>query len=476
LLLPLTSFPLLARLIQTDTVAAPSAALAGLLLVFWLIPYLLRGGRIPSLVIPFLAFLSVALVASARAHFLDMPPFKGRSVLGEELDAFLTLAAGAALYIVAASFPRRPAQLKALLRLINWSGMVVVAWSLLQALFVLCCGGDYPDWMVQAQSFVSLRRLFDNRVTGLAYEPSWLAHQLNMVYLPFWLGAVVARNSAHPRKFFGVSVESLLLVGGAAVLFLSFSRVGWLSFFLVLAVLLGRWAIGLIRRFQAGVASRVPPAWSGFARSAALIGLPLLLLALFLGVGILLIQVGSLLDPRLGNMYDRITEPDNFYALVSRLAIAERVIFWETGWRIFGEYPFLGVGLGNAGFFFPEHIPDFGWRLTEVNDIFFRRSFLPNTKNLWVRLLAETGLAGFAVMSSWLLLLWRTARQAVASRLPFIRTYAWAGLFALLALLVEGFSVDSFALPYIWIALGFLTAALWFYVREEPAATHQQEE
>jgi hypothetical protein len=32
------------------------------------------------------------------------------------------------------------------------------------------------------------------------------------------------------------------------------------------------------------------------------------------------------------------------------------------------------------------------------------------------------------------------------------------GVFVILSFLAEGFSVDSFALPYLWFALGLLTA------------------
>ena len=42
--------------------------------------------------------------------------------------------------------------------------------------------------------------------------------------------------------------------------------------------------------------------------------------------------------------------------------------------------------------------------------------------------------------------------------------YAWkvlglAGSFMLVGLLVEGFSIDTFALPYYWVTLGLVTAA-----------------
>jgi O-antigen ligase len=85
----------------------------------------------------------------------------------------------------------------------------------------------------------------------------------------------------------------------------------------------------------------------------------------------------------------------------------------------------------------------------------------PNPKNLWIRLLAETGLPGallfavflFIVLAGGLALARRTDR--------FARFLGAAGVMSWLAILVEGFSLDSFALPTMWIALGLTIAGCW---------------
>jgi hypothetical protein len=41
-----------------------------------------------------------------------------------------------------------------------------------------------------------------------------------------------------------------------------------------------------------------------------------------------------------------------------------------------------------------------------------------------------------------------------------MRTIGWMGIIMLIAFTIEGFSVDSFALPYYWFTLG-LVAATW---------------
>jgi hypothetical protein len=35
----------------------------------------------------------------------------------------------------------------------------------------------------------------------------------------------------------------------------------------------------------------------------------------------------------------------------------------------------------------------------------------------------------------------------------------WSGLFVLVAYIIEGFSTDTFALPYLWVSLGIVSAA-----------------
>ena len=45
------------------------------------------------------------------------------------------------------------------------------------------------------------------------------------------------------------------------------------------------------------------------------------------------------------------------------------------------------------------------------------------------------------------------------SKNPLFRTIGWSGLFVLVAFIIEGFSTDTFALPYLWVSLGIVSAA-----------------
>ena len=72
------------------------------------------------------------------------------------------------------------------IRLINLSGILILAWSTAQAASWILFS-RYPEWMKSIHELYSVGPLYRQRVSGFALEPSWFAHQLNMIYLPLWL-------------------------------------------------------------------------------------------------------------------------------------------------------------------------------------------------------------------------------------------------------------------------------------------------
>src|SRR5664280_574046 len=125
ILLPITSLPLFSLLAGGSTVAP--AAILPLLWVafFWFIPYLFKKGVVPRESLPFIFFIFIAIVSSAAAFFLNIPPFKDVSVSHEEIRSFLTLSVGAAFYLITASwFSRDQSRLAFVLKWINISGII----------------------------------------------------------------------------------------------------------------------------------------------------------------------------------------------------------------------------------------------------------------------------------------------------------------------------------------------------------------
>jgi len=461
LLLPVTSLPLLAKRIGGIIVAPPSSFLFLLLALIWLIPYIWRGGKLPQESWPLLVFVAIVAISWGWSLLGDVPPFRNSNPLKEGIQAIATLALGLASFFVPAAWLLGDRQrLRRSLQIITLGGLILIIWSLVQAWFVLYHDSEFPFRLIQFQRLFSSRGndpLIAGRATGFAYEPSWLAHQLNMIYLPLWLAATIRGYSAFP-KLWRVSLENILLPAGVFVLFISFSRIGWLAMLLVIIVVTIwiSWRVGqaLIRRFLPVAQSKT---WLRVVFSMIL---TIVMLAIYIWGMWQLVQIGARYEPRLERILNRnILEADNIYIVFNNLEFAERVIYWATGMRTFSEHWLLGVGIGNSGFYFPLNMPRFGWWLTEMTDLLNRFSFQPNIKNIWVRLLAETGIAGFAVFISWYVLLFRAAWVSWRSDTKLVQAVGLMGIFTMIAFLADGFSIDSFALPYLWLAAGLILAA-----------------
>lgn len=140
-----------------------------------------------------------------------------------------------------------------------------------------------------------------------------------------------------------------------------------------------------------------------------------------------------------------------------------------AAYHVFQIYPMLGAGFGIPGYYFRMTAPNFGTRLPEINKVVLTQNFIPNAKNLWVRLLSETGIVGFALFVSWVLIHWRNADELdKISNQGLLKAMGLVGKLIVLAMIIEGFSLDTFGLPYYWIALG-LIAASWL-VRDQESA------
>ena len=114
--IPVTSFPPLVALVG-GTPVAPLALvpLAGLMAI-WLVPALLRGRKLPALVMPLLVFVGVALLAAAVALGQRILPLHGASVLGREARALLTLGIAVGFYLCAALLPAEQRRIRPALR------------------------------------------------------------------------------------------------------------------------------------------------------------------------------------------------------------------------------------------------------------------------------------------------------------------------------------------------------------------------
>lgn len=478
--LPFTSFPLLVNL--TGAIVAPLAAIpVFFLILIWFIPYVLKRGFIPRESLPLILFILVALLASALAFFLDIPGFKGRTLPGQELRAMVTFVIGLAFYFSFSAWPQNTSRLQKTCQWLTISGIITVIWTLFQAYFIFVQADQYADWMIKIQEWVVFTSPYfatpGSRVTGFTYEASWFAHLMVMLYIPLWLSATYQRTSAFKFRFLRLSMENILLVLGVGLFFLTSPRIGLISFFLIGVFIFIKINLGILRRLVAYVASR---RWFQKSRVQASLRLSItlltsgLMLAIYTATLAAVIYIASKRDWRMELLVSKpptwleikaflTLQESVLLSLAHRLAFMERMVYWFTGWHVFNDHPWFGVGLGNAGFFALDQTPAIGWASFEIRALLFRLTHLPNIKSLWVRLFAETGLVGFSVFATWLVTLFRSAHLTLRSKQPTLQMVALAGQLSLVALIGEGFSIDSFAMPYYWITAGLIAAAGWAY-------------
>ncbi|HAF62761.1 MAG TPA: hypothetical protein DCK95_10620 [Anaerolineaceae bacterium] len=456
--LPLTSVQLLARLFGSDAVASPAILVVFFMVVIWLFPYLLQGGKLVGSSIPLFLFGMVAVIATLLSYFQVIPAYKGIDNINSTVEAVITLVIGVCFYLVSSSYMKDEKQAKLTLKIINWSGLFMLLWAGMQA--VAWQGfGRYPQWMFDLQGFVSKRVLYRQRVTGLALEPSWFAHQLNMVYLPIWLSATIKGFTAHNKKLGFLTLENFLLMAGIGALLLTLSRVGLLAFILMFTFFLIKLHTYLVEKTLAHLSRKQEEEISGERKKRLKVIVSVLFIIAYMILLVLGLWIFSKVDPRMENLFSFSFGNDNpLLSYFNELSFGERVVYWLAGWNTFTEHPILGVGLGNAGYYFPKAITPYGWNLIEVRQLVYRSSNLMNVKSLWVRLLAETGMVGFSFFCGWLYSMVVKFGKKANSQKKLVSVYATAGIFMLCALIAEGFSIDSFAMPYLWVGLGLASA------------------
>lgn len=461
LFLPVTSMPLIIRFVKSDSVAAPSAFLLLAFILLWFPHFVRQGGKLPAVMTPFLGFLAFTLFATILSNYFLIPGQRDHRPIFSQFSALLTLAIGASFYFAFSLWTVKHDRLALTIRLINWAGLVTLVWATAQALAWYVNFG-YPQWMRDFHEVFSAGPLNRQRVLGFALEPSWLAHELNMLFLPLWLATSLKGISWHKFRIFGLTFENLLLTGGVSILLLTLSRIGLLAFLASLAFLLLRttqWASqkisekALKRRTKSEKEINRRRKWLTIG---VFLGFGLVYLGVVLGAGWVLSQ----LDIRTAKLFQfDFGQEDLILRYAKQINIAARLVYWQAGWNIFAEYPWLGVGLGNAGFYLPTHLSNYAMGLMEVRQLLYRSDVLLNIKCLWVRILAETGVIGFSLFLSWFYSLWQMGRSIEKNLKKDLSVIGLACLFACIALIVEGFSIDTFALPYIWIIFGLATAA-----------------
>jgi hypothetical protein len=449
--LPITSFryfPLLGDSTYVRPLALYPIALLLPLLIFQLLQKKAAFPRADALT-PLLAFVLIALAATGFGLLLDPLPMRGYQYLGRVLRAWVTVMIGLSFFLAAVWMNRSEEDLRFSIRWLLAGFVMNLLWSGVQAL------AFYTSWLEKVtvthwQLAFSMRELVKtNRVSGMAYEPAWLAGQIATVYLPWLFAALLTRLWVTRFKWLEV-----ILLGFAVVLLLAtFSRGGLLTAVgasLLTLLLVGR--------------EELRAAWHWFASGfhgggnwLLRLGVVLVFLVALVAAGLFLSQKGYI--TRLFN-----TRADSVEDFIIENSAGARAAYNFAALGTYAESPVLGVGLGASGFYLYDHLPD--WALTTVPEIARqlspRNRLYPNPKSMYIRLLAETGLIGFFVFIAFLFSVLGEALQALQSKTSVRRYLGIAGLFSWFAIALYNGTQDSFATPNIWINFGILVGMTAF--------------
>lgn len=452
LCLPVTSFRWFPGLGET-TYVRPLAFFPLALFLLVLLVGLARkqiSTSLPGSMVVLLAF-GLALAAATVFGALEAPlSLRGQTYWGRALRAWATLAIGLTFFVCAAWMNRDEDDLRFSVRWLLAGFGLDILWSAVQAIAFYTPLLDKVT-VTHWQLAFSMRELVKtNRVSGLAYEPAWLAGQIATVYLP-WLFASLLTGT-HLTRFRWL--EAFLLATSGLLLLATYSRGGLvtalgaagLTFLLAGGQVMRdgwRWFLGGFRRPGGDIRAWVTGA-------GLRLGLTALAALTLLGAGVILGQKGY--TSRLWN-----TQAENLTDFVIENSAGARAAYTWGALGAYRQSPWLGVGLGASGFYIYQNLPD--WALTTVPEIARQLSpanrLYPNPKNLYVRILAESGLLGLSLFAAfWLGLL--------GDVLGFLRKDGWlrflgiAGLCSWLAVSFYNITQDSFATPNMWLNLGIL--------------------
>lgn len=457
--IPVTSFRFI-PFIGGDSQVRPLSFIPAVLILFVLVIQCFQQRRFllwsPSF-LPLFAFAIVALISSAVGLFLFQPGLYSYTYSNRLLRAWITFGVGLVFFIVPMSMNQNEQDLKFTFKWLYIGLMGHVIWALVQlfSFYVLVTIfeeqplGNLVDLI---QKTVMMAGVSPNRrISGLALEPSWLAAQVMTIYLPWAFASVLKGYHWDKRRW----IAPLGLAACTGLILFSFSRSGILS--AAVAALLTflftgwewmrqvrEWFLKPFHRDNSIVTRRV-------VNIGLRIGLVVIILTGLFGGSFVLSRNKYFAQIWQSDKRDLTSYFVDIYA-GPRLAVA-----W-AGWTIFEQHPWTGVGFGATGLYLIQALPDWShFNITETSLLLSpENQTYPNSKDLYIRLLAETGIVGFWLfISFYLLILGKvfTLLKSCRKELVFVGTASLLAWFAIVAL---GFTQDSLAMLNIWMPLGIL--------------------
>jgi len=284
------------------------------------------------------------------------------------------------------------------------------------------------------QIFHSSGQLEHNKAYGLSPEGSYLADTIAVLYLPICFSSITTNHSAfHKIPFIG-RIEVFLFVPLIITLFLSQSRIG----FITLVFLFICFCYINFRNTNDNKKRKIKK-WRLLISTCLLVFVPLA----YIFSQQLMTTLASFL------VWDNSSE-------VSGESNVTRLSHMLTAIYIFLKYP-LGVGLGGFPNYYERFIPSWAlWNPEIQNYLGFDsgRSFianpLPNPKAMFPKVLCETGIVGALIFTWFYFSLLYNVYKISKLKFALAETKYWIYimLYSLLAMIPFSFNNDSFLIPY----------------------------
>lgn len=466
--LPITNFPYFPSGFGGDSLVRPLSVFPLLLLLALVtIPVALKLA-LPRTILALLPFVIIAILSSMISLLHGLDSLLGISVLQRVLRALTTLGIGLAVYLTTSIVSSSYVSLRTTLRWIYIGWSAALLWASLQAVYVINYSPTYFQWIRSIQQHISTRNLIENRISGTTFEPNWFAEQICLLLLPWLLASVTNRFSVFNLRWRWLTIEWFLLGWAVAILALTFSRAGLVSFLILLFV-----GFVFLRSNTPANTNYKRPTYLVFGRRFIEASLAILIIL----VGLYLIGSKNTFFSRLWDYWER-EKKVSIENYLEYLGFGARFTYLSTAYRIYEEHPWFGVGLGNYAFYFEDNLPD--QLLAETPEVLHiltqsaDRYRLITPKNLYLRILAETGLIGFGAFLVFLIAIAGSAIYLYLSRHKEDRFWGTGGLYAFVSFIFLAFSFDSFAFPNMWVVFGMITAATWISYHRNNSMNNDQ--
>jgi hypothetical protein len=444
--MPVTSFRWLPNVLG-KTHVRPMAFYPLALAVVVLAVYLwkTKSFRWPTQTAPLVGFLLVALISTVIGGFYAPLDLRGKIYWTWAFRAWLSLGIGMGFFWVSIYLSRSEDFLRKSLPWLYSGLALTIVWGVIQAVALNTSLIDL-DLINKIQLSFSIRGLSGPRIFGFAYEPSWLADQVTILYFPWLFASLVTRVRISKYRW----LEPALAVGALGLLLLSYSRSGVIGLLFSVTVALLTVGRGLL-----------VGAWSWFWGPFVSPEIPGRWNRVLILLLVLLALVGSFLwldrYQYFANLWD-VSLSDGLVDYVRGIAAAPRVAYIQAGVNIFNLHPWFGVGLGGSSFYLFDHLPS--WALTDPYEIALQFSptsdEIPNVRNLIIRLLSETGIIGFWFYLAFNISILGSIRKMFLSRKKLMVFASVAGLTAWPAIILRQFTLSTLTAPVIWVTLGMV--------------------